>query len=133
MNRLHTLLVGLIFSTLISLPLSAQQEAFPSNSTSPAVTDNNTADYTPEIYTGKLMCSTLQRSMAHFNSFINGFCSDALRDCEATKNFKELDPKDPLWDILYDQLRNNTKYNLEICEFAIRHYAPDYYANNLKR
>lgn len=133
MKVLLKIFAGLMFSVLVTKSLVAQQILSPATPTYTPGTDVNASDHTPETYNGKLTCTGLQPLMANFNSFVSSFCEYAIRDCEATKYFKDLDPKDPLWDLLYDQLRNEAKYHLEICELAIKHHAPEYYTNNLKR
>lgn len=97
-------------------------------------TGNAQHHHTPETYGGKISCQALEHHLADLNDGrTRAFCSNAILGCESMMHLKTLDPKDPLYDLLYDRLPSKISLDIEICELAIQHYDPEFYAKHLKR
>lgn len=74
-----------------------------------------------------LQCSQVSQVL-QYTSFgeLHAFCDDAEFRCKAL-GFLQLRPKDdPLRQDLEAKLEAQTRYELDVCEVAIRHYIPDF-------
>lgn len=74
-----------------------------------------------------LQCKQVSQVL-QYTSFgeLHAFCDDAEFRCKAL-GFLQLRPKDdPLRQDLEAKLEAQTRYELDVCEVAIRHYIPDF-------